>query len=415
MSKKIDAENFQKSNYVCMMPWTHLHFWPDSTAHLCCVSDSTKPLGRYAGNLEEIYNSERMRQVRQSMLADEPVSECERCYQLEKNNIYSLRNNSNYKYSRYFESANKTNLDGSVEQFIIRYLDIRFSNMCNLRCRSCGPSLSSAWFPDQVQMYPNWAEPQHYSIDRSDNFLNSLKPSLNHVEEAYFAGGEPLITDEVYAVMDYWLDINHINLDIGFTTNFTNLTYKNKDILKYWKSFPKLIVSASLDDSGPRAEYLRKGTRWQKIIDNRIRMLNEAPEVLFEITPTISVFNVWHFPDFHLDWLEKGYLDDQNIRLNLLTNPSSMAINIIHPERRKPIIAKWIKSAYRLAEIKSINLRFFNKSIEAYKSVIYALKNEPYVDLRQDFFERNNLVDSIRKEVLYDAYPELFDILSNPE
>lgn len=407
-----DKDKLMTSEYFCMMPWTHLHFWPDSTAHLCCVSDSTKPLGKYDGDMKNIYNSERMKQVRLNMLGNKPTEECTRCYQLEKNKIYSLRQNSNLKYAKHFESVEKTKADGSVDEFLIRYLDIRFSNKCNLRCRSCGPGLSSAWYNDQIQMYGSWSEKQVVGIDKREEFWNDLIPSLAHVEEAYFAGGEPLLTDEVYDVLDYWLQTNHLNVEIGFTTNFSILNYKNKNILDYWKKFPRLIVSASLDDSGPRAEYLRKGTRWDKIVENRKLMIEQAPEVKFEITPTISVFNVWHFPDFHYEWLEKELVSDVDIRLNLLTNPSNMAINIIPLENRKPIIEKWIDTLYRIAELKKINLRFYNKTVNGYKSVIHALRNEPFDDLRAEFFERNNLVDSVRKEQLYEVYPELKDILA---
>ena len=77
----LNSENF------CMLPWTHVHLWPDSTAHLCCVSDSTMPLGKYNGNMKSIYNSTRMKEVRVNMMNNRPSPECSRCYQLEKNKI----------------------------------------------------------------------------------------------------------------------------------------------------------------------------------------------------------------------------------------------------------------------------------------------------------------------------------------
>ena len=45
-----------------------------------------------------------------------------------------------------------SNDDGSLKEFEMKYMDIRFSNLCNMKCRSCGPACSSQWaqeFMDQ--------------------------------------------------------------------------------------------------------------------------------------------------------------------------------------------------------------------------------------------------------------------------
>jgi hypothetical protein len=409
---QINKDALLQSENFCMLPWNHIHFWPDSTAHLCCVSDSTQPIGKYTGSLEEIYNSDKMKTVRKNMLLNQPSPECTRCYQLEKNQFQSLRLTANIRYSQHFDKVKKTAEDGSLQEFIMRYLDIRFSNKCSFKCRSCGPSLSSSWYNDQIAIYGSWKDKQIVGIEQKEKFWNDILPCLEFIEEAYFAGGEPLITDEVYDIMDHWIQVNHLNLKIGFTTNFSNFEYKTKNIIEYWKKFPNLIVSASLDASGARAEYMRKGTNWNRIIQNRKLMLELAPNVEFEITPTISVFNVWHFPDFHYEWIENNLLSENDVRMNLLTSPSNMSINIIHPDKRKPIIDKWIDTLYKIVDLKGINLNFYSKTVNGYKSVIHALKNEPYTDLRESFFERNNLVDNVRNENFYETFPELKEILS---
>lgn len=414
MASKINTDNVSSSEHFCMMPWIHIHFLPDSSAHYCCVADSSKPIAKYEGELAKIYNAENIRAVRRAMLEDQPSAECSRCYQLEKNKIYSLRQSVNTKFLKNFDDVEKTQPDGSVDKFTMRYLDIRFSNKCNLRCRSCGPMFSSSWYNDQIKIYNGWgaSDKALSEIGPKDVFWKDLLPSLSHVEEAYFAGGEPLVTDEVYDIMDHWLETNNTNIEIGFTTNFTNLNYKSKSITDYWKKFPRLIVSASLDDSGERAEYLRKGTSWAKIVENRKKMLELCPDVKFEITPTISVFNVWHFPEFHFEWLKNGYLTHSDLRLNILTAPSSMAFSIIRPDRRKQIIERWTEYLAKIIDECSIDVRWFNKTVSAYSSVIHALRTEPYADLRAEFFDRNNLVDACREESLYAAYPELKELLA---
>ncbi len=90
-----------------------------------------------------------------------------------------------------------------------------------------------------------------------------------------------------------------------------------------------------------------------------------------------------------------------------------MASNIIHPAKRALLIEQWSKALNKILELLEIKPRHYNKTINGYRSVIHALKNEPYVHLRKEFFERNDLVDSVREESLYSVYSELKDLLSD--
>ncbi|MBY0451654.1 MAG: twitch domain-containing radical SAM protein, partial [Bdellovibrionaceae bacterium] len=234
MAGKHDKDSLLKSPYFCMMPWVHMHFIPNSTAHLCCISDVKKPIGKFEGKFEQVYNSTEMKKIRLDMLGGKPIEACQRCYELEKNDIYSLRQNSLNKFQKYFEEVQNTNDDGGINSFRMRYLDIRFNNGCNFRCQTCGPTFSSAWYADQKRLYPLWQGQPMTMVAHSEKLWSELEPSLKFVEEAYFAGGEPLITEEVYKIMDYWIEHGHFDLDIGFTTNFSNLTYKSKNIIDYW-------------------------------------------------------------------------------------------------------------------------------------------------------------------------------------
>jgi hypothetical protein len=97
-----------------------------------------------------------------------------------------------------------------------------------------------------------------------------------------------------------------------------------------------------LDCNGSRAEYSRHGTEWNVIESNRQELLEKLPNVYFELTPTISLYNVWNWPDFHMDWVEKGYVDIENCRLNMLTGPDFMRIDNIPDEFKIELRAKYI-------------------------------------------------------------------------
>lgn len=401
----------KNSKNFCMLPWVHFHMWPDSKVFPCCIAESFMPVATYKGSLEKVWNAEKMKELRIDMINDRPNKMCTRCYDLEASGVHSLRKTSLGSFGKYFDAVEKTKKDGTVDEMQLRYLDIRFSNLCNFKCRTCGPDLSSAWVDDHEALH---GELPFKVLRIESGIWDEIKPYLGQVEVAYFAGGEPVICDELYQILDHWIEIGHFKVSLGYTTNFSILKYKGKSVLDYWKKFPDTRISASLDDSGPRAEYLRKGTIWKQIEANRRLMLEECPHIYFEITPTIGIYNVWHFPEFHREWVDKGLLEIDNIRLNLLTKPSYLSIEILPKATRYKIIKIWEKAledleALALAQDKPIpNVR------EGYNAVITMLKNENAGDSLKSFWKYSNPLDELRKEDLFSVFPEFRAVEAKP-
>ena len=138
-----------------------------------------------------------------------------------------------------------------------------------------------------------------------------LKPYLADVTEVYFAGGEIIITPEHYECLDYWIESGQADtIELNYTTNFSTLHgYKNKDLIEYWKKFKNIQVWASLDAHGPLAECMRKGTDWERTIKNMKKLREDLPHVQFQITPTISIWNIFHFADFFDYMIDNGFID----------------------------------------------------------------------------------------------------------
>jgi MoaA/NifB/PqqE/SkfB family radical SAM enzyme len=87
--------------------------------------------------LTEIWNSDKQKQLRQDMLNETPNSTCGRCYEQEDNGFFSGRKSANKHHGHNIKRVLETNKDGSLDQFEMTYWDILFSNLCNLKCRSC--------------------------------------------------------------------------------------------------------------------------------------------------------------------------------------------------------------------------------------------------------------------------------------
>jgi sulfatase maturation enzyme AslB (radical SAM superfamily) len=82
-----------------------------------------------------------------------------------------------------------------------------------------------------------------------------------------------------------------------------------------WNKELKITVGVSLDAIGPRAEYIRYGTKWSKIEEN-LKKLLQIPYIQVVITPCISLFNVMHLPDYLDYFIEYHKMPSGDIWLN---------------------------------------------------------------------------------------------------
>ncbi len=384
------------------MPWIHTHIWPNGNAFPCCMSSEI--IGNLNDTpLKDIWNNDKYKQLRLNMLNENESPDCIRCYEMEKSNVYTLRNMVNQTYGHHQDRVETTQIDGSVEEINMSYMDIRISNICNFKCRTCGPELSSAWYDDHVKLYDQTPDnPKIMNILENETFWNDLQPLLLTVEEACWAGGEPIITEEHYKILDFWIENEMKDVRLRYTTNFSNLYYKKKSILEYWNSFKDVRIAASLDGMGKRGELIRAGMKWDVIEKNRRQMIKECPDVYFEITPTVSIMNVYHLPDFHKDWIDRGLLEPNNVRMNILTYPDDYRIQIIPPNERKKFIDKYIE------HIQWIDNNFGDGiAKDGFISILDFLEQENYDNLISDFIDRNTPLDELRGESLFKICPEL--------
>jgi len=418
MADKNVVENLVcNGKHFCVLPWVHFHAWPDSRVMPCCVADSNMPVAQIDPDqsIIEMMNSDRYNEIRKAMLNDEEVPECKRCFDLELMGTWTMRQSHNRRrgldYVNYI--AENTNEDGSLSEFEMKYMDIRFSNLCNMKCRSCGPSCSSQWAQEFLdkrgkEMWDEYFPGQKVVVNNNEDqqFMVKLKPYLADVTEVYFAGGEIIITPEHYECLDYWIESGQADsIELNYTTNFSTLHgYKNKDLIEYWKKFKNIQVWASLDAHGALAECMRKGTDWDRTIKNMKKLKEELPHVQFQITPTISIWNIFHFADFFDYMIDNGFIDTKTSpRFNLATNPWYANIMILpnHVKRRLTELYRVYQEKYK------DNVDIFN----GFKMIIYNLnvgdENKGGI---LEFKQFNDELDQFRNEKFEDIVPEIKEV-----
>lgn len=403
-----------ESKNFCMAPWIHMHVWPNGRAFPCCLADTVIDYGNTnSSSIKDLWNSKLAKELRTNMIADKSSTSCKRCYELENDaGAYTLRKNMNNKFGHHFSKVLDTQQDGHHENVNFAYMDLRFSNLCNLSCRTCGPTFSTSWYDDYIKAYgvvnPDEAEQKYIQLKNNPNFLQELWPLLDNVEDVNWAGGEPLVTAEHWDIMNYWISTGKAKeITINYTTNFTNLIFKKQNILELWKNFKSVNVAASLDASYSRGEYIRKGTIWKNIVDNRLKMLDQVPNVYFEITPTVSLMNVLHLPDFHREWLELGLLQDPtHFRINNLLGPDYFSTKVLPTKYKEEVAIKWNKHLDYLKQNYKTDLTK-NDWLTSATGLIDSMQKEDKTYLLPRTKQVLQHWDSVRKEKWQESLPEL--------
>lgn len=397
-----------QSNTFCIYPWIHLHAFPTGESWPCCHSEMKNgPLGTTKENsLKEIWNSDRMRELRTDMLNERENNYCTRCYEQEAAGFFSGRLSANKHHGHLIERVSDTTPDGTYEDFNMTYWDIRFSNLCNLSCRSCGHIFSSSWYKDQVALAgETWGKnnkPLNYAGKYSTDIWEQLEPHLDYVEQIYFAGGEPLMMEEHYHILEELERRGRFDVRLVYNTNFTHTKLKDRSVFDYWKKFDSVAVGASLDAMGLRAEYIRKGTKWNIVEENRKQMMEICPEVDFYISPTLSIMNALHLPDFHCDWVERGFIRPQDLNVNILQDPEYFRIDIAGPELKSQITEKYQKHLEWLRPLDKLN-----RAVVGFESALKFLHASDNSHLQLIFIQRTQQLDRLRKERIQDVIPEL--------
>ena len=397
----IDSDTF------CMMPWLHLHAFPDGRAYPCCFGLDKHHVGNLnKDSMETVFNGPEMREMRLNMLNNRPSKQCGKCYDQEKSGFFSLRLSSNKHFGHNIGMTENTKEDGTAD-FVIKYWDIRFSNLCNLACRSCGTWFSSNWYEDHKKL--NGAPPRHAKIMRvgrsPDDIWEQMLKHFDHVEQFYFAGGEPLIMEEHYRILKELDKREMYHVRLIYNTNFTRLKFKDMDVLELWKKFDSVSIGASLDAEGERAEFMRKGTVWNDVVANRKRMLEVCPEVDFYISSTVGLINALHIVDFHRNWVAQGLLKPQDFNFNLLQYPYAQRIDLLPESLKLKVKEKYEKHLEWLRPLDRLT-----RATKGYESGLdYMMRRDNNKDIQQ-FKDTMKKLDAIRDENILEVFPELAEL-----
>jgi MoaA/NifB/PqqE/SkfB family radical SAM enzyme len=282
--------NPSESPSFCVVPWIHRQVNERGFFKVCCVAEGQENFlinergkrihiqGDESEN--EISNSPRLKELRRKMLNGEWDPICTRCLIAERAGGGSSRTGQNNKFRhRISEVLSATAPDGTVVAPMVRQLDIRLGNHCNLTCRMCSPGASNLWIDsfDRVQPWRYRLGSNYLGVlERIDWFKdpavwNKFRAQLPAIEWLHFAGGEPMMIPEMIQALRICTDSGFANrINLSYTTNITLLPRAVTDL---WPQFKSVSLICSIDGYGPVNEYIRRPSRWH-IVDRNLRTLD---------------------------------------------------------------------------------------------------------------------------------------------
>ena len=391
-----------ESDVFCVLPWIHLSMEPNGKVLPCCMSKGAVGDSK-THTLKEIWNNASMMDLRRAMLEDQPSTGCKDCYEQESAGFTSLRNGCNRTYGHHVKRTKATAPDGSLPDMRLYYWDVRFSNICNLKCRYCSTSYSSRWYDDSIALWGKGSQMRvQFAGRHEDDVWQQLQEHLPHVEHIYFAGGEPLIMEQHNRLLRSLIAAGNTQVHLTYATNLTELKFKNESVLDLWKLFPKVGVTASLDDMGARIALIRSGTEWAQVEQNIRDLKRKCPHVDLMIGPTVTVMNIWNICKFHRYMVEQKLIEPEDFNINLLQAPGYYRVDILPQDVKLKLKQELEQHLDWLRPLDSIK-----RATVQFESVINFMMSTDNSALLPEFWTVSDRLDQIRSEKLTDVIPEL--------
>ena len=296
------------------------------------------PLEEIESNPAALFNTNVLKKARSEMLNGKRPSECDYCWRVE---------DSGGKSDRFFKSIEPWAIDDhdsiqkltGQENIYPSYLEVSFSNACNLSCMYCGPEFSSSWVQELKQKGPvkimtdtsneewvqGWQDLDSLAYKNRDfnpyidAFWKWFPEASRHIKHYRITGGEPLMSKETFRSMDYLIE--NLNTDLEFSVN-SNFSVPDKiwdqfigrlELLKQDK-VKRITIYTSVEGCGEKAEYSRTGLDFN-LLKQRTEQVLEMGNIRVVCMAAFNVLSITSFLPL-LEWileLKKTYNPNNTI------------------------------------------------------------------------------------------------------
>jgi hypothetical protein len=323
---------------------------------------------------------------------------CETCWKTEITNDFSERVRDMMYWSP--KEINNFISTGVIKNNEFN-LGIKFSNFCNLACRSCSSGCSSTYA--MITQDNTVSSAVSTDISQNATVWKSLLDLTKRLTETYevvrigMIGGETMIQKGATEYIKYLITLPRVNkIVLTATSNFTTL---DPIIFEHMNKFRRLDLTASIDSTGDNYHYVRWPAQFSKIQNNleeyiRIRQSSSTLTTL-NIASVFGLNNIFYINEY-LDFLHACLKKQSDITINVLHLSEPRIISIENlPVKYRARLLEYIQLALHhpvLTTSNAVPMKIFLQGVEQFLNtdrVIHSMFNN-FLKFTADFDCRTN-------------------------
>ena len=261
-----------KNRFYCPLPFRHAFI--DSTGISPCCQ-----IQRQATTIDTWKDNALLKSIQQDLLDGVIPKSCQVCSEQEEKTGQSLRLNAFQDYGK------KIFVETEID-----FIDYRYSNICNFKCRSCDSVFSHGIAKETrdnpaLQKYLKLIPDKTVSMSEANS--GWIIKNLPNIKRLMFTGGEPTLIPEVRSILQHIID-NHLDhISIMITSNGS---WQDDFWFNLTRKIPNIHWTISIDGVGESAEIIRHGTVWPRVYSNLSWLAHNSPSL--DINTVVSVLNV---------------------------------------------------------------------------------------------------------------------------
>jgi organic radical activating enzyme len=395
-------------------------------------------------NPQGLHNTPQKLAARQDMLDGVQTKECGYCWSVE--NL-----NQGHFSDRHYKSADthmgiwpkfdEVIASGLGENIAPVYFEVAFENICNFKCTYCSPAISSRWMEEIEERGPyqlpngmkandlEWLKqtgqfPIHHKqhnpyIEAFWEWWPELYKSVNTFR---ITGGEPLLSENTWKILDYVIENPRPDFKISINTNMgipkKLVTKLIEKVNQLHGKIAEIVIYTSAESTGAQAEYSRFGMDWELFKSNTEYFLENTPhEVLVSYMTTVNILSASTFDKF------LGYVMELRGKYSKNRGQSRVGVNVAFLRHPLHQVITLLTPAGKAAFEQKINTFIANNSNDSEMANLYIEEIEQlqrllaFMNSAEGTLEqRKNLVsffdeyDNRRGTNFLETFPELLDV-----
>lgn len=257
----------------CVLPWHGKEVYWDNKPKHCCL-------------LPNKYDIDK---IRSAMKQGTRPAECNKCWDLEDNNLLSDRQLKNSALDFYLKK-NLADIMQDANEEKIYMLKAHTSFTCNGACVYCDSTSSSYW--NTIERRIDKTIPiKSYKFIGLDEVEKSV--DLSQIKTLTLIGGEPFLEPRNFDILQRLLDLGNDNVFVSVVSNAS--IDISQDYQNTLSNFKNLNLCLSIDGRNGIFDYQRWPLKWSQVEKNLPKYLNLTKNI--SVSCSITNMSVFYYND----------------------------------------------------------------------------------------------------------------------